>query len=159
MAVQIVFDTEEDTPLDDTNIDSSLDKTIDDILSRFEETSRLDHAHEKMITALHNRLTEHDITNGRGKMLEVNLFGSLSGWMEFILLEQREGRNVIPDFARHLRKAFLAHCRKLEVDPNTALNMTVELAKSLMDVAINFQRHMGLEDNDEGAEDSTPMQE
>ena len=78
-------------------------------------------------------------------MLEVNLFGSLSRWMEFLLEEPAKGRDAVPDFARHLRRAFLAHCREHGVSPEVASNMVVELANSFMDLAVTYRKRLNLE--------------
>lgn len=127
--------------------EESLDKTLETILAHFRHTHRLDHAHELMQRSLRNRLAS-DYNEAEARLLEVNLFGSLSGWMAFMLQERMQDRDAVPDFARHLRRAFLAHCRTLEIDPDVALKMAVELANVLMDLAASYQRHLHLEDDE-----------
>lgn len=87
------------------------------------------------------------------RLLEVNLLGNISGWMEFVLEERRQGRNMVPDFARHLRTAFLAHCREQQTTPDEAVSMSVELATSIMDLACAFRRQFSIGSG--GAVDAT----
>ena len=78
------------------------------------------------------------------RLLEVNLLGSVSGWMEYALEERSRQHNVVPDFARHLRTAFLAHCREHHTDPNEAVGMSVELATAIMELACAFRRQLSI---------------
>jgi hypothetical protein len=122
----------------------SLDHTLEIILERFVESRRLDRAHEDLRAALHRRFETADFSPWERRILEVNLFGSLSGWMDFLVKERQAGRDAVPDFARHLRRAFLAHCREGSLDPGEAVGMAVALAQEIMQIAVGFRRHLGL---------------
>lgn len=123
----------------------NLDDTLETVLKQFRETGRMDHAHDAMHDSLRARLREAGFSEPQLRLLEVNLFGSLSGWMQYVLEERQQGRDAVPDFARLLRRSFLAHCRDLEVDPQEALRMVLELANELMGLAGSFQRHLHLD--------------
>ena len=109
-----------------------LDTTLGEILKRFEDSSRLDHAHEIFRETLRAQLLQRGYPQDQLRLMEVNLFGSLSGWIEFILEEREAGRDAVPDFAHHLRRAFLVHCRDYKVEPDAAIQMVVELANTFM---------------------------
>jgi hypothetical protein len=126
----------------------SLDAALDEILRQFAENSRLDFAHERMEKALRRRLGEQGYDERVQHLLLANLFGSLSGWMEFLLTEKAAGRDAVPDFARLLRRAFLSHCRQHDMPAEEAISMAVELASVIMDLAIGFRRHLSLEEEE-----------
>ena len=122
----------------------SLDHALARILDAFQTNSRLDHAHDQIRQVLRQILRQRNYDEARLRLLEVNLFGSLSGWMEFVLDERLAGRNAVPDFARHLQRAFLSHCRQYQIEPEIAVGMAVELATSIMDLALSFRKHLHL---------------
>ncbi len=124
---------------------SGLDDTLNEILEHFKNSNRLDHAHEQFREALREQLRQRGFPQEQLRLMEVNLFGSLSGWLEFILEERTAGRDAVPDFARHLRRAFLAHCRDYKVEPDVAIQMVVELANTFMDLAISYRKRLNLE--------------
>jgi len=126
----------------------SLDAALNDILDHFEKAHRLDRAHDQLRLALRAHLAARGYDEAMFRLLEVNLFGSLSGWMEFMLAERLQGRDAVPDFARHLRRAFLSHCREQAIEPDAAIQMVVELANTFMDLAVGFRRRLNLEDDD-----------
>ena len=123
---------------------ASLDQAIDRVVARFRERGRIDMGPEIMRAALRDRLQRGGFEEREMRLLEVNLLGSISGWMEFALDERRHGRNVVPDFARHLRTAFLAHCREHKTDPDEAIAMSIELATAIMDLACAFRRQFSI---------------
>lgn len=125
----------------------SLDETLDGILDEFLEDHRLDRAHERLRESLRLRLTARGAAPEMLQLLEVNLFGSLSGWMDFLIAEHRAGRDAVPSFARHLKHAFLAHCREHTTPPEDAVRIALELANAIMDIAIAFRRHLNLPEN------------
>lgn len=118
----------------------SMDKAVDRIIARFRERGRIDMGPEVIRAALRDRLVHSGFEEQEMRLLEVNLLGNVSGWMEFVLEERRHGRNMVPDFARHLRMAFLAHCREHKTDPDEAVAMSIELATAIMDLACAFRR-------------------
>ncbi len=122
----------------------SLDQAIDRMIARFRERGRIDMGSETIRAALRDRLAYAGFEENQMRLLEVNLLGNLSGWMEFVLEERRQGRNMVPDFARHLRTAFLAHCREHKTDPDEAVSMSVELATAIMDLACAFRRQFSI---------------
>ena len=133
----------------------SLDQTLAGILDGFEKHHRLDHSHDQIRQILRQILSRRGHGEAQVRLLEVNLFGSLSGWMEFILDERVAGRDAVPDFARHLRRAFLSHCRQRQIEPDTAVRMAIELATSIMDLALSFRKHLHLP-ADAQAHDAAP---
>ncbi len=126
------------------NGNGGLDGTLETVLERFVESRRLDRAHEDLRAALHARLSRGEFTPWEQRILEVNLFGSLSGWMDFLVKERQAGRDAVPDFARHLRRAFLTHCREGNLDAGEAVGMAVALAQEIMGIAVGFRKHLGL---------------
>lgn len=125
----------------------SMDKAVDRIIGRFRERGRIDMGPEVIRAALRDRLAHAGFEEQEMRLLEVNLLGNVSGWMEFVLEERRHGRNVVPDFARHLRMAFLAHCREHKTDPDEAVSMSIELATAIMDLACAFRRQFSIASN------------
>ena len=123
---------------------ASLDQAVDRMIGRFRERGRIDMGSETIRAALRDRLTCAGFEEQQMKLLEVNLLGNLSGWMEFVLEERRYGRNMVPDFARHLRTAFLTHCREHQTDPHEAVSMSIELATAIMDLACAFRRQFSI---------------
>ena len=123
---------------------ASLDQAVDRIINRFRERGRIDMGPETVRAALRDRLSHAGFEDAQMRLLEVNLLGSISGWMEFALEERREGRNVVPDFARHLRTSFLAHCREHQTSPDEAVAMSIELASAIMDLASSFRRQFSV---------------
>jgi hypothetical protein len=123
---------------------ASLDQAVDRIVQRFRERGRVDMGPETVRAALRDRLSRAGFADAEMRLLEVNLLGSISGWMEFALEERREGRNVVPDFARHLRTSFLAHCREHKTSPDEAIAMSIELATAIMDLASSFRRQFSV---------------
>lgn len=123
---------------------ASLDQAIDRVIARFRERGRIDMGPEIIRAALRDRLAYAGFGESEMRLLEVNLLGSISGWMEFALEERRGGRNVVPDFARHLRTAFLAHCREHKTSPDEAVAMSIELATAIMDLACAFRRQLSI---------------
>lgn len=123
---------------------ASLDQAVDRIVSRFRERGRIDMGPETVRAALRDRLSHAGFEEQQMRLLEVNLLGSISGWMEFALEERREGRNVVPDFARHLRTSFLAHCREHKTSPDEAVAMSIELATAIMELASSFRRQFSI---------------
>lgn len=123
---------------------ASIDKAIDRVVARFRERGRIDMGPEIIRAALRDRLMHAGFEEQEMRLLEVNLLGNVSGWMEFVLEERRHGRNMVPDFARHLRTAFLAHCREQKTDPDEAVGMSLELATAIMDLACAFRRQFNI---------------
>lgn len=123
---------------------ASLDQAIDRVIARFRERGRIDMGPEIIRAALRDRLAHGGFEEQEMRLLEVNLLGNVSGWMEFVLEERRHGRNTVPDFARHLRTAFLAHCREHKTDPDEAIAMSIELATAIMDLACAFRRQFSI---------------
>lgn len=123
---------------------TSLDQAIDRVIARFRERGRIDMGPEVIRAALRDRLGHAGFEEQQMRLLEVNLLGNISGWMEFALEERKSGRNVVPDFARHLRTAFLAHCREHKTDPDEAVAMSIELATAIMDLACAFRRQFSI---------------
>ncbi len=123
---------------------TSLDQAIDRVIARFRERGRIDMGPEIIRAALRDRLTHEGFEEQEMRLLEVNLLGNISGWMEFALEERKHGHNVVPDFARHLRTAFLAHCREHKTVPDEAVAMSIELATSIMDLACAFRRQLSI---------------
>lgn len=121
---------------------ASLDQAVDRIVNRFRERGRIDMGPETVRAALRDRLSHAGFEDAQMRLLEVNLLGSISGWMEFALEERRAGQNVVPDFARHLRTSFLAHCREHDTSPDEAIAMSIELATALMEMATSFRRQL-----------------
>ncbi|MCL2001489.1 MAG: hypothetical protein FWG74_08655 [Planctomycetes bacterium] len=134
----------------------SIDQAIDRAIARFRERGRIDMGSEIIRAALRDRLACAGFEEQEMRLLEVNLLGNLSGWMEFILEERRQGRNMVPDFARHLRTAFLAHCREHKTDPNEAISMSVELATAIMDLACAFRRQFSIGSGNVPGQDQNP---
>ena len=132
---------------------ASLDNAIDRFLARFRERGRVDMGPEILRAALRDRLGRAGFDVREMRLLEVNLLGNISSWMEYVLEERFAGRNMVPDFARHLRFAFLAHCRERKVDPNEAVNMSIELATAIMDMACTFRRQLSIGSG--GGDDAT----
>jgi hypothetical protein len=124
---------------------ASLDVTLDMILHNYCRTGHLDGATEILRQALHARLREAEVKDSDARLLEVNLIGSLASWIEFCIEERENGQNRVPDFARSLRHIFISHCRKHEVEPKVAVEMAIELATAIIDLALAFQRHLGIE--------------
>ncbi len=131
----------------------NLNEVLGGIIDRFDQSRRLDRAHDVFRQALHQVMADRGCRPEMLRLLEVNLTGSLSGWMEFVLEERALGRNAVPDFARFLRRAFISHCREHKVDAATAITMAVELAGGIMGVAASVEKHLNLpagsEDGDE----------
>ena len=123
---------------------ASLDQAVDRIINRFRERGRIDMGPETVRAALRDRLSHAGFEERQMRLLEVNLLGSISGWMEFALEERRSGRNVVPDFARHLRTSFLAHCREHQTSPDEAIAMSIELATAIMELASSFRRQLSV---------------
>lgn len=123
---------------------ASLDQAVDRIINRFRERGRIDMGPETVRAALRDRLSHSGFEEQQMRLLEVNLLGSISGWMEFALEERRSGRNVVPDFARHLRTSFLAHCREHQTPPDEAVAMSIELATAIMELASSFRRQFSV---------------
>ncbi len=119
---------------------ASIDQAVDRVIARFRERGRIDMGPEIIRAALRDRLQHAGFAEREMRLLEVNLLGSISGWMELALEERRYDHNVVPDFARHLRTAFLAHCREHKVAPEEAIGMSIELATAIMDLACAFRR-------------------
>lgn len=123
---------------------ASLDQAVDRIVTRFRERGRIDMGSETIRAALRDRLAHAGIEEREMRLLEVNMLGNISGWMEFVLEERCAGRNVVPDFARHLRTAFFAHCREHRTSPDVAVEMAIELATAIMDLAASFRRQFSI---------------
>lgn len=123
---------------------ASIDQAVDRVIRRYRERGRIDMGPEIIRAALRDRLAHAGFENEQMRLFEVNLLGNLSGWIEFILEERSHGRNVIPDFARHLRTAFLAHCREHKADPDEAVAMPIELATAIMEMACAFRRQFSI---------------
>ena len=123
---------------------ASIDQAVDRIVSRFRERGRMDMGSETVRAALRDRLLHAGFEDQQMRLLEVNMLGNISGWMEFVLEERREGRNVVPDFARHLRTSFLAHCREHNTTPDEAVAMSIELATAIMELAGSFRRQFSI---------------
>ena len=131
-------------PLEIKRPPASLDQAVDMVISRFRERGRIDMGSETIRAALRDRLMHAGFEEQEMRLLEVNLLGNLSGWMEFVLEERRHGKNTVPDFARHMRTAFLAHCREHKTTPDEALSMSIELATAIMDLACAFRRQFSI---------------
>jgi len=124
--------------------DPSLDAVLNRLLAAFASGGRCDQAHEQFRQTLRAILERHGYDKRKTRLLEINLLGSLSGWIEFVLAEQEAGRNVVSDFARHLKRVFLVHCRQHRVEPEVAIKMAIELATAIMDLALTFRRYLKL---------------
>lgn len=133
-------------PLEEPRQGASLDQAVDRVIARFRERGRMDMGSEVIRAALRDRLLHAGFEEQEMRLLEVNLLGNLSGWMEYALQERKCGHNVVPDFARHLRTAFLAHCREQQATPEEAISMSIELATSIMDLACAFRRQLSIGD-------------
>ncbi len=131
---------------------ASLDQAVDRVVTRFRERGRIDMGPETVRAALRDRLACAGFEDEQIRLLEVNLLGSISGWMEFALEERREGRNIVPDFARHLRTSFLAHCREHRTSPDEAIAMSIELASAIMELASSFRRQFSVAGGQTAAE-------
>lgn len=123
---------------------ASIDQAVDRIISRFRERGRVDMGSETIRAALRDRLSHAGFAEEDMRLLEVNMLGNISGWMELAIEERRQGRDVVPDFARHMRTAFLAHCREHRVAPDEAIAMSIELATSIMELAGSFRRQLSI---------------
>lgn len=123
---------------------ASIDQAVDRIIARFRERGRIDMGSETVRAALRDRLAHNGFEEQQIRLLEVNMLGNISAWMEFALEERKVGHNVIPDFARHLRTAFLAHCREHNVTPDEAVGMSIELATAIMGLASSFRRQFSI---------------
>jgi hypothetical protein len=124
----------------------SMDAALDAWVERFRHTKRCDNAAEEFRALLRRRIEGAGLDGREARLLELNLLGSVSAWMEFSISERAAGHNVVPDFARHLSNAFLAHCRAQRIDPEVAVGMAVELATAIMSTACGFRRHLNLAD-------------
>lgn len=131
-------------PLKINSEPASLDQAVDRIIARFRERGRIDMGPETVRAALRDRLSHAGFSEPEMRLLEVNLLGSISGWMEFALEQRRNGDNVVPDFARHLRTSFLAHCREHNTSPEEAIGMSIELATAIMGMASSFRRQFSV---------------
>lgn len=134
---------------------ASLDDALDRVIARFRERGRIDMGPEVMRAALRDKLERVGFKEQEMRLLEVNLLGGISGWMEFVLEERRHGRNMVPDFARHLRTAFFAHCRENKTDPAEAVAMSIELATAIMELACAFRRQFNIGSGGPSAADET----
>ena len=141
-------------PVRKFNTPASLDDALERVVRRFREAGRIDMGPEVLRAALRDRLNSEGFSESEIRLLEVNLMGSISGWMEFILEERRSGRNVVNDFARHLRTAFLAHCREHKVEPEEAVAMSIELASAIMELACAFKRQLSFGSANSGSEEA-----
>lgn len=146
-------------PLEFRSEPASLDQAIDRVIARFRERGRIDMGPEIIRAALRDRLSHSGFEEQEMRLLEVNLLGNISGWMEFVLEERRGGRNMVPDFARHLRTAFLAHCREHKTDPDEAVAMSIELATAIMDLACAFRRQFSIASGGAAAGDVEPEEQ
>jgi hypothetical protein len=99
---------------------------------------------ETIRAALRDRLVHAGFEEQQIRLLEVNMLGNISGWMEYVLEERRGGKNAVPDFARHLRTAFFAHCREHNTTPDEAVAMAIELATAIMELAGSFRRQFSI---------------
>ena len=117
----------------------NLNEISNHLLDEFKKTGHIQHP-EALLEAFSSICLDADLDTDAARLVRLNVFGDLSTWMEFSLLEKTKGNNPVPDFARHLRKAFLAHCREMSMNPETAIQMAIELACSLMDIAITFRK-------------------
>ena len=133
---------------------ASMDQAIDRVIGRFRERGRIDMGPEVIRASLRDRLAHAGFEEQEMRLLEVNLLGNVSGWMEYVLEERRHGRNMVPDFARHLRTAFLAHCREHKTTPEEALSMSIELATAIMDLALAFRRQFSIGAAGAGSEEA-----
>lgn len=121
---------------------TSMDQALDRFIARYRERGRVELGSELLRAALRDRLEHEGFTINQMQLLEVNLLGGISGWMEFVLQERQEGRDRIPDFVRHLRTAFFSHCREHKIDPDEAVKMSLELASAIMEMACAFRRQL-----------------
>lgn len=148
-------------PLKIASQPASLDQAVDRIITRFRERGRIDMGCETVRAALCDRLSHAGFEEGQMRLLEVNMLGNISAWMEFALEERKNGHNVVPDFVRHLRTAFLAHCREHKISPDEAIAMSIELATAIMGLAGSFRRLLGVADGSEAdaalAPEATPL--
>lgn len=127
-------------PLENVSEPASLDQALDRVVAKFREKGKVDMGPEVLRAALRDRLGHAGFNEREMRLLEVNLLGGVSGWMEYVLEERRYGKNLVPDFARHLRTAFFAHCREKQINPDEAVGMAIELATAIMDLACAFRR-------------------
>ena len=137
---------------------ASIDQAVDRVIARFRERGRIDMGPEIIRAALRDRLVHAGFQENEIRLLEVNLLGSVSGWMEYALVERSHQRNVVPDFARHLRTSFLAHCREHHTDPSEAVGMSVELATAIMDLACAFRRQLSIGSGGGAMQDEAEVQ-
>ncbi len=131
-------------PLKIQSAPASVDQAVDRIITRFRERGRVDMGSETIRAALRDRLFHAGFEDQEVRLLEVNMLGNISSWMELAIEERRQGRDVVPDFARHMRTAFLAHCREHSVAPDDAIAMSIELATSIMELAGSFRRQLSI---------------
>ena len=118
----------------------SVDEALDRILEKYRKTGRTEMASEAIRATFRDRLTHAGFAGRDLHLLEANLLGNVSGWIEFALEERAQGRNIIPDAVRQFRTVFLAHCRQQRVNPDDALAMAIELATAVMEMACAFRR-------------------
>lgn len=123
---------------------ASIDQAVDRIASRYRERGRIDMGSETIRAAFRDRLGHAGFEETQLRLLEVNMLGNISAWMEFALEQRKSGQNVVPDFARHLRTAFLAHCRGHGTSPEEAIAMSIELATAIMEMASSFRRQLAI---------------
>lgn len=145
-------------PLEIHSEPASIDQAVDRIVARFRERGRIEMGSETVRAALRDRLAHSGFEEEQLRLLEVNMLGNISGWMEFALEERREGRNVVPDFARHLRTSFLAHCREHKTTPDEAIAMSIELATAIMELAGSFRRQLNIAASATEANDAATAQ-
>lgn len=110
----------------------SLDGALELLLNEFDKTKRLDNGYEVLQSVLMGNLLSRGYKPPLLYALELNLMGSLGGWVDFLISERVAGRDRIQDFARHLRRAFLAHCEQHEIDSATATLLTVRMANAIL---------------------------
>ncbi len=110
----------------------SLDRALEQLVQEFEKTQRMDSGYEVMQAALMANLLARGYKPPLLHALELNLMGSLGGWVDFLLAERVAGRDRMQDFARHLRRAFLAHCEQHKIDSATATLLTVRMADAIL---------------------------
>ena len=110
----------------------SLDKTLDQLLEQYEKTQRMDNGYEMMQAALMGNLLARGYRPPLLHALELNIMGSLGGWVDFLLAERMAGRDRVNDFARHLRHAFMAHCEQHKIDTQTAVLLNLRMANAIL---------------------------
>jgi len=127
----------------------NLDTAMELALQQYQQTGRLDHVNEQLRAIVQQRLKQEKLSGEQQLLVEINLFNNLAAWIEYVVQQRQAGKNRVPDFARNLRHEFISQCRQQQLEPAVAVSMAINLATALMDIALTFQRHLGLDEDAE----------